>query len=43
MKNNDEVFDFNLSQINKIRPKNLNKIDIRNLLNKVYFYTKRAK
>ena len=42
MKNNDEVFDFNLSNVNKIRPKNINKVDVRSLLNKVIIYIKRV-
>jgi hypothetical protein len=31
----DENFELNFSQVNRIRPKNLNKIDIKSLVNKV--------
>jgi hypothetical protein len=35
MNSRDEIFELNFSQVNRIRPKNLNKIDIKTLLNKV--------
>ena len=38
MRNNEEVFDFNLNQVNKIKPKNIGKIDVRSLINKVLMY-----
>lgn len=32
--NNDQVFEFNLSGNNQVKPKSLDRMDIRNLLNR---------